>query len=221
MILDRSIELPRRQENADELEGVEDFELPLDFDFEDENDNNNDSLVPGISDFQLTTGADISLDFRRRADETNASVNESGRDNEGDINMQDFEVRGFDLMNDNEIEGNSSVDEIELNEPKTPQADLYADVEVLDSDSDNKNLSAAKKRKQHKRINYEKEEVIRTQRRRLIIDESTSIQIEEIRNTQNDIPQNFPRTIPLISEDKTDIIMKSTEPEFLKFIGSI
>ncbi|QPG76932.1 hypothetical protein FOA43_004326 [Brettanomyces nanus] len=148
---DESIEIPRRNEEHDDLDGENaDFDLDLNFDIEGDDHEEVHQQQRG------DTNEDTSIEVGRAADVANASA----MDTLGDIELPDFQEPILDV-DDGEDNAN------DRDEPTTPP-DLISNSPVR-----GKKLPV-----------YQKTDVVRTMRKRIIVDTITELSAQTLRTNQ-------------------------------------
>lgn len=184
----------RAQAPADDLDGADEFDLPLDLDFKPAQGEDEAGEVAGISDFQLSAVDNMDLEFS--VDEANNSVYDVlARENaNGDKVEQDY---------DKELAENTELSENE---------------EIGETKSGHRRY---KKRAQ----SYKITDVVRTQRKRLIVDNSCEIPTDQLKKNQREYPSHLKELqlqYPTIIEINMtyDNLIEDLQPYFLNKIGS-
>jgi cohesin complex subunit SCC1 len=185
----------------DDLDEVEDFELPLDLDLK-KNPGNESNEVAGISDYQLAAVDNMDLEF------TIDEVHDNG-----------FDAMGTANNTFNELEPNTD-NEKEEEEEEEEEEDDHDDEEELEVIQKRK----VKRKSVQKQQQYINTHVVRTHRKRLIVDETNVIPTDVLKKNQREYPlrlhgeQNKETVIQ--SNESYDLIINSLKPRFLNAIGS-
>lgn len=179
----------RAQVAADDLEGAEEFELPIDLNLkegqtENMNDEERNNLgsgnVPGISDFHLSAIDNMDLEF--------------------------------------------TVDETHADNSKLIHENILANIESDDDEEMEKTAKKARKRtrKPIGRLSYKNTDVVRTQRKKLIVDSVYEISTEQLKKNQSEYSTSMKakESGEVIKPDFVQNIIEDLNPLFLSDIGS-
>lgn len=179
----------RAQIPADDLEGADEFELPIDLNLKEgqtedigkeENNNLESSNVPGISDFHLSAIDNMDLEF--------------------------------------------TVDETHEDNSKVIHENILQNLESEEDEEIEKTTKKIKKRtrKHIGKVNYKNTDVVRTQRKKLIIDPVYEISTEQLKKNQREYSTSMKtnETSDLKKIDVVHDIIKDLNPLFLSDVGS-
>lgn len=205
--------LARRAEvPVDDLDGVDDFELPLDLDMKAPTTEQENNDIEGISNFQLNTIDNMDLEFT--IDETHnidANISVDANVNREEILQEIERKKAEEEGNEEEIGGEAEVEEEEEDDD---------DEEEEEPASNHK----TKRRNRRKSYNYINNDVIRTHRKRIVVDEIHEIPTEQLKKNQREYPGSLRDVNSSVANDKTkeayELIISDLQPSFLNMIGS-
>ncbi|GAV27220.1 hypothetical protein PMKS-000684 [Pichia membranifaciens] len=185
----------RAQIPVDDLEGADEFELPLDLDLKQPQETEA-AEVAGISDFQLSAVDNMDLEF---------TVDDSNND------FGDPRIRNDTVEN---IITHNYANELEENDESSEDEDV-------DSAVTKKRGRNAKK----KIYNYKITDVVRTQRKRLVVDINYEISTDKLKRNQREYPGQLrklqvhdPKNMEI--EKVSESVVQELQPPFLITIGS-
>ena len=186
----------RAQVPVDDLEGADEFELPLDLDFKQPLQETEAAEVAGISEFQLSAVDNMDLEF---------TVDDTNND------FDDPRIRNDTVEN---IITHNYANEAEENDESSENEDV-------DPPATKKRGRNAKKRI----YNYKITDVVRTQRKRLVVDINYEISTDKLKRNQREYPGQLrklqiqdPKNMGI--EKVCDSVVQELQPPFLITIGS-
>lgn len=184
----------RAQVPVDDLEGADEFELPLDLDLKQPQQETEAAGLAGISNFQLSAVDNMDLEFT--VDDNN--------------DFDNSRIRDDTVQN---IVNHNHADEMEENYESSESEDVPA--------AARKGNRKAKKRT----YNYKITDVVRTQRKKLVVDISYEISTDELKRNQREYPGQLrklqvqnPHGLEL--EKVCDSVVQELQSPFLDTIGS-